>query len=384
MTFNLTALICASALADLIVALVALFGVQRRTGESLPRTIDFFRVAVAAVATSAFFLLKLPVLMLLGINLFGIMNLVYIDLVVVIPMLGLIVQAAMRASVTSRWSIRTTKPVKALAVLALFGAPIGVYATAIEPFDLRVERAHLTPSPQRKGAAPLRIAVLADLQTGRITKYEQSAVEQLMSKQPDLILIPGDIFQSQGSAFEDVCDDFRALFARLSAPAGVYCVLGDVDSPQRLRRVFEGTNVRLLVNEIAQVAYADRLVTIGGVELRYDTPEAHQVISELERSAGHDDIRILVSHRPDVVELLSAGSRVDLVVAGHTHGGQVVVPLYGPPITLSHVPRHVAAGGLHFMNDHWIYVSRGVGCERGQAPRVRFLCPPEISIINIR
>ena len=369
---------------DLVVALVVLFGVRRRNGDSLPRTLDLFRVAAAVVATSAIFLIKLPVLMLLGVNLFGIIHLVYGDLVLVIPLLGLIVQAAMRAPATSCWMIRATKPVKALAVLALFGAPIGVYATAIEPFDLQIERAHFTPPPQRAGAAPLRIAVLADLQTGRITKYEQSAVERLMSEQPDLILIPGDIFQSQGIAFEDVFNDFRALFARLSAPAGVYCVLGDVDTPVRLRRVFEGSSVRLLVNEIAQVSHEDRRVTIGGVELRYDTPEARRVIGELERSAGNDDIRILVSHRPDVVDLLGADSRLDLVVAGHTHGGQVVIPLYGPPVTLSHVPRYVAAGGLHSMNDNWIYVSRGVGCERGQAPRVRFLCPPEISIINVR
>ena len=77
-------------------------------------------------------------------------------------------------------------------------------------------------------------------------------------------------------------------------------------------------------------------------------------------------------------------SRIDLVVSGHTHGGQIVVPFFGPIMTLSHVPRSVAAGGLHQIDGNYIYVSRGVGCERMQAPRIRFLCPPEISLLTLK
>ena len=80
---------------------------------------------------------------------------------------------------------------------------------------------------------------------------------------------------------------------------------------------------------------------------------------------------------------LKPSSRINLVVAGHTHGGQVVVPGFGPPITLSGVPRAVAAGGLHAMNGNRIYVSRGAGCEQGQAPRIRLFCPPEVSILEV-
>ena len=96
-----------------------------------------------------------------------------------------------------------------------------------------------------------------------------------------------------------------------------------------------------------------------------------------------DDVRILISHMPDPILELKPNTRIDLLIAGHTHGGQVQLPFFGPPITLSRIPRRAAAGGLHELNGRCVYVSRGVGCERGQAPRLRFLCPPEISILDV-
>jgi hypothetical protein len=77
-------------------------------------------------------------------------------------------------------------------------------------------------------------------------------------------------------------------------------------------------------------------------------------------------------------------SEIDLVIAGHTHGGQISLPLFGPPVTLSEAPRHVAAGGLHELGGRPIYVSRGVGLERGEAPRVRLGARPEISLLLVR
>ena len=74
---------------------------------------------------------------------------------------------------------------------------------------------------------------------------------------------------------------------------------------------------------------------------------------------------------------------VDLVVAGHTHGGQVCLPGIGPLFTCTQVPQPVAAGGLHRLLNRWVYVSRGSGHERGQAPRIRLFCPPEVSILTL-
>jgi uncharacterized protein len=74
---------------------------------------------------------------------------------------------------------------------------------------------------------------------------------------------------------------------------------------------------------------------------------------------------------------------VDLVVAGHTHGGQLQLPLVGPPMIASRVPRDVGAGGLHVLDGRRIYVSRGVGVERGQSPNLRLGAPPEVAVVTL-
>ena len=93
-------------------------------------------------------------------------------------------------------------------------------------------------------------------------------------------------------------------------------------------------------------------------------------------------MRILLAHKPDAIELLE-GRSVDLLVSGHTHGGQVSLPFVGPPLTLSDVPRHVAAGGLHELDGTAVYVSTGVGRERDNAPQLRFGVRPSIGIIDL-
>ena len=92
------------------------------------------------------------------------------------------------------------------------------------------------------------------------------------------------------------------------------------------------------------------------------------------------DHRIVISHSPDFIDAMP--ERVDLVLAGHTHGGQVVIPFFGPPRTASRLPR-LYAGGLNDYRGTPLHVSRGVGMERGFTPPVRFLCPPEICVLDL-
>jgi hypothetical protein len=93
-----------------------------------------------------------------------------------------------------------------------------------------------------------------------------------------------------------------------------------------------------------------------------------------------DQFHIIVGHCPNFA---LGDVKADLLVAGHCHGGQVRLPGIGPLLTLSRVPRSWAAGVTRLADGKTLIVSRGVGMERGAAPRLRFLCRPELVFIDI-
>jgi predicted MPP superfamily phosphohydrolase len=269
-------------------------------------------------------------------------------------------------------------------VLALLLAPVGAYASFVEPSRTVVERAGVPLAPERAGDRPVRIAVVADIQFEELGGHEREAVDTVMAQRPDLILITGDIHQGSSESFARQRRAIRALLSRLRAPGGVYAVQGDAESLVKARQVYAGTGISLLVDRAVPVRVNGRALSVAGIELNYRSARAVGTIGALERTPGRDDVRILVAHRPDAVYRLRPRSRVDLTVAGHTHGGQFQLPLVGAPKTASHVPRVVGAGGLHELSGRRIYVSRGLGMERGQAPSLRLGAPPEVSLITLR
>ena len=100
---------------------------------------------------------------------------------------------------------------------------------------------------------------------------------------------------------------------------------------------------------------------------------------------GFDGFTILMGHAPDYARrLMRDGCELPMLcVAGHTHGGQIVIPGFGPVLTLSRVPRRYASG-FHQLGKGWLSVSRGIGHERGLAPRIRLACRPELVVIELR
>lgn len=372
-----------STLIDAAVALAALL-VRRPVAWTTGPRITFLRMLGAVAATSAVFAAKAAFLMAMGVHPFGILRLIYVDLAIVIPAIGAFLIWADRGwdwphGPFMPWSVRN------LALASLILPAVGYYATCVEPFRLRAETARVPVDAARAGRGTLRIGVLSDIQIRHVTEYEHRVIDRLVAMEPDLVLMPGDVFQGSDADFERERPALRALLARLASAATVFLVPGDVDqAPGRVARLVEGTRIIPLIDEIQLFYRGGFRLRIGGVGLDYRSPEARRVVDALDHGPGSkEEVRILLAHRPDVIYDLGPSSRIDLTVAGHTHGGQVVVPGFGPLITLSHVPRAVAAGGLHTTDGHRIYVSRGAGSEQGQAPRIRLFCPPEVSILEI-
>jgi len=304
---------------------------------------------------------------------FGVLHVAYLWLFVTLPILGL------AALLTTTRADRVVLVSGSLLVLL---AGVGVYATHVEPYWLRVDRAELDVAGVQ--GRPVRIGVLADLQTDGIGRYEEEAIDRLLAQEPDVILAPGDFFQSDGPDFDAALPRLRALLSRLDAPGGVYLVEGDVDSPERMAFMTEGIDhLTWLDHEVVTTVVGGVRLRIGGISVHYRSPASEATIDELVRGGGPDDVRILLSHRPDAAFHVPEGG-VAVVVAGHTHGGQVQLPLLGPPIKLSGVSREVAAGGLHEVDGVPVYLSTGVGLERATAPQVRFGARPSIGVLTLR
>lgn len=246
---------------------------------------------------------------------------------------------------------------------------VAVDGFLIEPHWLEVSRVEIATSKLTK---PLKVALLADLQTDVIGDYERSVIERIVAERPDLILLAGDYIQVWDDARRQALHaELRELLKRagFSAPLGAYAVRGNVDGGD-WTDCFTGTQVTAVPRTRSFTAGE---VTITCLSMR-DSFSTDVSIPASER------FHIVLGHCPNFALGHVPG---DLLLAGHCHGGQVRLPVIGPLITHSRVPRSWAAGVTKLSGDRTLIVSRGVGMERGPAPPLRFLCRPELVIIEL-
>jgi uncharacterized protein len=281
---------------------------------------------------------------------------------------------------------RAGRPLPALLGGLSAAVLVAVYVDAyrVEPTLLRVRTHVVDDAPGELDARTVRILQLTDIQTPSIGPHEELALRAGLSYRPDLIVLTGDYVQDAlGRPTEQAAArDLRAMIDRVGfdAPLGIFATEGDVGPP--CREVFAGTRVHCLTDASETVTFPDG-GTLGITGLSRGRGRERNPVwlaRLLSRGPGADH-RIVISHAPDFVDAMPVD--VDLVLAGHTHGGQVVIPFFGPLETAIRLPR-VYAGGLHDFNGIPLHVSRGVGMERGFAPPVRFFCPPEICVLDLR
>jgi predicted MPP superfamily phosphohydrolase len=203
---------------------------------------------------------------------------------------------------------------------------------------------------------------------------------------PDLVLLTGDYVQSSAAYARPVVEEL----ARLEPRFGTVAVLGNHDwwdNPQLLRREFARAGIRVLDNARCVLTPEGRLVTeaseglalCGVGDLWEDRPDFPLALGGLPAALP----RVLLAHNPDAAEepaLLRSDLRVDLMVSGHTHGGQVRLPLLGTPIIPSRYGSKYAQGLIQGPVCP-VFVSRGIGTS--QMP-VRLGVTPEIALLELR
>jgi predicted MPP superfamily phosphohydrolase len=295
-------------------------------------------------------------------------------------------EAILMAAAVAWLHHRARRPTRAAVLAASAVALVAIYVEAyrIEPQSLRVRHHVVDDARGQPAARTIRILHLTDIQTPAIGAHEELALRTGLAARPDLIVLTGDYVQDAlGRPTEaQAARDLQALITRIGfdAPLGVFATEGDVGPP--CRDVFAGTRVQCLTDASALVALpGGGTLGITGLSRGRGRERRPAWLAGLLSRAPSADHRIVISHSPDFVD--AAPVDVDLVLAGHTHGGQVVLPLIGPLTTASRLPRRYA-GGLSDYGGTPLHVSRGVGMERGFAPPVRFLCPPEICVLDVR
>ena len=266
-----------------------------------------------------------------------------------------------------------------------------VYATYVGGARLRPTRARLAFPGHTPGAPPLhlRLAQISDIHMERLSRRDEAMVALLREARPDLILLTGDFINID---YYDVraYEDLRALLSAVSAlnpPLGVYACLGNVDPPKLTGTLLESAGVHLLVDTAVTLPVDGRRVQILGAATsrghrwEYDLPHFQAAVAAAD-AQGTPDFRLLLYHTPDFVPQ-AARAGVDLYLCGHTHGGQIRLPLVGALRTGSRFGKRYVIGLNRLPNGGYIHTNRGLGFEGMSLPRIRTLCPPEVALFDV-
>lgn len=251
-----------------------------------------------------------------------------------------------------------------LSVLPVFATALLIYSFRVEPYWIEVTHHHV---PARL-SSPLRIAHLTDIHTSGLGRRELKMLSLIEAERPDVIVITGDSINTTR--------DYPALhdlLTRLHAPLGVWVVRGNHEDwwpVQNEEEFFRSAGVKLLVNSSGQVR--DGVWFVGFDDLYAGSPDLEKGFAGVPESA----YKMALFHSPVYFE--KEAGRSDLVLAGHSHGGQVQLPFIGPPYKPPFCGKFME--GWYEARGTRMYVSRGVGTSIINA---RFWCRPEIAIIDV-
>lgn len=264
------------------------------------------------------------------------------------------------------------------------GGGVSAYGFVIEKkhFVVRPHRLYLPGLPA--SLEGLRIVLFADMHCGPMNRPSdlQPAMALVQELKPDLLLIPGDFVHLAPRYFEEAAELLSPL--RTGIPGAIFCSWGNHDHWNRLdlgKAALIEAGCQPLIQQHLLISPKKTLETSGpglciaGVD---DLWEGSPDLTRAMRQVAADQPRILLCHNPDVAEE-QHGPRIDLMVSGHTHGGQIRVPGVGTPVLPSRYGQKYASGlvqGPHFP----VYVTRGLGV--GGIP-VRLGVPPEVTFFEL-
>ncbi len=246
-----------------------------------------------------------------------------------------------------------------------------LYGLVVEPLWLSIEHVKLKSTKLARGQF-VRIAHISDLHCDPEKRLEDKLPLAIANEKPDVIMFTGDAINSPGGL-----QNFRQCLTKVAAIAPTFVVKGNWDAWyfRELDR-FTGTGATELNLKAVPLQVRESKIWIAGLPIG-----TKQSVKETIANAPLNEYRVFLFHYPDYIEEM-ASNKIDLYLAGHTHGGQVALPFYGALITLAATGKKYESG-LHRLGDTFIYTNRGIGMEGGKAPRVRFCARPELTVIDV-
>ena len=274
------------------------------------------------------------------------------------------------------------------AIIAAAGAAaLGGYATCIEPFKIQVKELELTFPDLPPAFDGYTILHLCDFHLTKMGRLERRAMQLIGDREVDTCMITGDVTRHPRAS-----DVFRRVCSVIKHRDPIYMVLGNSErkpwlDPDTVIEALSFDGLTMLINSSTTVQRGDDTITLVGVDDPYSRRD------DLESAFAHvdpHDFIVFLTHSPSITpQAIDRGA--DLILSGHTHGGQVRLPfvrafwthmrankalndgLY-PPQRLESILKTDPGHSV-------LLVNRGIGMSRLHA---RFLCPPEIAFITLR
>jgi len=279
---------------------------------------------------------------------------------------------------TARDRARAAVPPSVAAGALAAGAGLAAWAGWIEPRRLVVRDVELAVPNWPASLSGLRAGVMSDLHAGvphaGLDKIAR-AVDALNARAPDIHLLLGDYLDSSQKLRRKLAPEaVAAQLARLRAPLGTVAVVGNHDwrsSGDRMWRALEAEGITVLEDHAVKVG---EFWVAGLGDMRHRMPNVVHAL----RAVPVDEPVIVLSHDPDLFPRIP--DRVALTLSGHTHGGQVAIPLIRRPLMPSHYGERYARGHI-VEHDRHLLVTSGIGTS---GLPIRFLAPPEVLNLTLR
>jgi predicted MPP superfamily phosphohydrolase len=226
---------------------------------------------------------------------------------------------------------------------------------------------------------PITIVFASDFQTDHVGCYERWTLQKIKEQKADLIILGGDYTQGRSTdESRNALKNWNQLFheINLQAPLGIYAVRGTpVHDWHWWKEKFKDTAIVPLEQTITK--------SIGEIRVTFLSEDASWLKRPIPDDEQNEKFRIIVGHHP---RYAMATQEAELLLAGHTHGGQVQIPFWGLPLISfsGDMPRKWATGMTSMPNGGTLIVSHGTGLDRSpRAPRVRFHCRPDFWVIRL-